>query len=48
MEGIYTALSEVSDHCSIGIALTSKIVGDNSVPPLEKFAATMRKENGIA
>lgn len=48
IEAIFTALSEVRDHSEIGQALCSKIVGDKTVPALEKFSATMRSENGIS
>lgn len=48
IEGVFTALSEVSEHSSVGLVLCQKIVGDNTVNPLEKFANVMKSENGVA
>lgn len=47
MEGIFTALSEVIDNSKMGTVLCQKIIGDKTVPPLERFTSAMKTENGI-
>lgn len=47
IEGIYTALLEIKEHTDVSLVLCSKIVGDKSVPPLDNFTNTMKKENEV-
>jgi hypothetical protein len=48
IEGVFTSLSEIVDHAQVGLVLCQKIVGDNSVGPLDKFTTAMKNENGIS
>jgi len=47
IEGVFTALAEVVDNSKTGLVLCQKVIGDKSVPPLERFTAAMKSENGI-
>jgi len=47
IESVNVGLLEVADNVVTALSLCPKIIGDNTVPPIEKFSSTVRQDNGI-